>query len=341
MLFVRRNFGYKLMALVISVLLYTISHNQLNPHTTNEVYIQPAVVDVPEDLVVRTGPTGFTVTVAGPVLAIAAFKSEPVKATVDISRARLGLNKLPLQYKLPSGDLDIGSAPVYAEVSLDHRAKHEWYVDIPFDNEPPPGYSYQEPVATPRKVNVSGLASEVARVARVIAVVPKAQGAWEVNDQAVDLIAQNASEQTVDTVQIDPPRVQVHIGLRQALTSKALLLSAVMTDTPAAGCVISGYSFLPPMVTVSGTQLALANRSSLTIPVSVAGATASFTRTVPVRLPSGLKFDNPAEQSVRVTVEVRRVAPESPTLHTTPISPPPHSLPTPSVAPTSAAQGVP
>jgi YbbR domain-containing protein len=343
MLALRRNFGYKLVSVAIAILLYSIANNQLNPHTINEVYVLPEVVDVPDDMVVRTAPSGFTVTVTGPSAAVGTFKSEPIKATVDVARARLGVNKLPIQYKLPSGELDVGAAPAYAEATLERKVRHDWYVDVQFDNEPPPGYAYMEPETTPRKVSVSGLASEVAQVARVIAVVPRAQSAWDIN-QTVDLIAQNQRQQTVDTVLIEPTRVQVRLGLRRAPTTKSVLLSAEMQGAPAPGFTIAGYEFRPSMVSVTGTQEALSTRSALTVPVDVTGARASFSRTIHVSPPSGIQYQNAADADVRVQIDVRPVGGVGALVPPVIVSPSPKSpTPAPAEVPTTAppASGVP
>ena len=121
---IRRNFGYKLISVIIAVLLYVIADKQLNPRTMSDVYVIPEVADVPNEMVVRSAPAGFTVTVSGLASSVAAFKAE-LKATVDLTHAHLGTQKLPIHYKLPSGDIDTSAWPVNAEVTLEQKGESQ------------------------------------------------------------------------------------------------------------------------------------------------------------------------------------------------------------------------
>ena len=140
---------------------------------------------------------------------------------------------------------------------------------------------------------MTGLSADIRRVARVIAVVPKTEAAGSI-DQNVDLVAQDKQWQNVDTVEIQPSRVQVHIGLRLAETTKSVLLSADVKGKPAPGFVVTNYAFRPVALTVVGTEDVLRAISSLTVPVNIdTRANHAVTLTVHPILPAGATLQNP------------------------------------------------
>ncbi len=305
---VRRNTGYKLLAVAVAVLLYAVANDQQNPPTARPVYVTPQIVNLPNDMVVKSGPPGGPLMVSGQAEAVTAFNAQDVKATIDVSRAKVGVNPLPIVYKYPPGSLDIESAPSTAMVVLEKKQAASFVVEAILDNDAPSGYMYGDPVANPRKVTVYGSASEVARVGRIIAQVENTDNSRAVESDVL-LSAQDLHKQGVDTVQIEPSRVHVSVALKKAQGAKAVLLSALMTGSPAPGYVVVGYTFSPPLVTITGTQTLLAARSSLTVPLVIDGIEASETRTVKVVPPAGLMLQNVEDSAVRVRLDVRRIAP--------------------------------
>ena len=54
--FLRRNIGYKLFALVLSVMLHIIATAQQNPSGVRDQYVQPEIVKLPDTLLVGEPP---------------------------------------------------------------------------------------------------------------------------------------------------------------------------------------------------------------------------------------------------------------------------------------------
>jgi YbbR domain-containing protein len=338
---VRRNLAYKVLSVFVAALLWAIANAQQNPHVSGDVYVQPEVIGLTDDMVVKAEPPGGMVSIEGPTAAVTAFKAQPIKATVDVSRARVGGSQLPILYKLPPGVL-LSGEPRTAEVTLERKIRTVLNVDVLSDEaSAPPGYEFADPAVEPKSVKVSGLAADVARVARAVAVVRTGQSTGDIYQQ-VDVIAQTQRQQPVEAVQIDPPRVQVRMVLRRAAASKAVLLSAQVEGTPAPGFAVMGYTFTPQTVTLSGTQEELAARSALAVPISVTGLSAPTTRNVRLTLPAGLSLRNSADATVRVRIDVRPiigpVAPTQPTPKASPTAP--AGLPSPSPSPVSAPAAV-
>jgi YbbR domain-containing protein len=322
----KRNLGYKILSLALGILLYAVAFAQQNPRTSGDVYVQPEVINVPQDMAVKSPPPGSMVSVSGPIAAVQAFRSQSVKAVVDMADGKTGRNTVPVRYRTETTGVVV-SGPQNVPVTLEKRRKDSWTVDALFDLTPPPGYSYAA-VVEPRRVVVTGLTSDVLQVSRVVAIVNAPDNGSAVS-QTVDVVAQNNKNQVIDTVTMDPPRVKVTLNLRATPVQKSLLLSANLTGTPAPGYAVTGYIFEPSSVTVSGMQTLLADRSSLTVPVDVTGLSQSTTRTVTVPIPGGLESANGKAIRATVRLEVRPVS-----IVSTP-------TPVPSASPTAAASPTP
>jgi YbbR domain-containing protein len=330
MISLKRNLGYKILSLALGILLYAVAFAQQNPRTSGDVYVQPDVVNIPQDMAVKSQPPGAMVSVSGPIAAVQAFRAQSIKAVVDLSDGKAGRNTVPIRYRTEATGVVV-SGPQNMSVTLEKRRKDSWTVDALFDLTPPPGYSYAA-VVEPRRVVVTGLTSDVLQVSRVVAIV-NAPDSGSAISQTVDVVAQNNKNQIIDTVTIDPPRVKVTLNLRATPVQKTLLLSANITGTPAPGYAIVGYSFDPSSVTVSGMQTLLADRSSLTVPVDVAGLSQSTTRTVTVPMPAGLTPENGKAVRATVRFEVRPVTIVSPPTPIPSASPATESSPTPPAKP--------
>lgn len=327
----RRNLGYKILSVLVAILLYAYADAQRNPRTVREVYIQPRVSNVPRDLVVSTPPAGFTVAVSGPQAAVDTFRAQDVKAVLDLSGTRSGANRVRVEYRDTTGLLDV-PGPTVSLVELERKVRGDYFVDVIYDNTPPAGYEYIEPVSKPRRVSVEGRAENVHRVARVVALLDNSDVVGTINRSA-DLVAQDRMREVVRGVEIVPPRVQVTLGLREKPATKILLLSPRFIGTPAPGYTLVHYSFSPSTVTVSGPQDVLAGLSALEVPVDVNDLRSSQTRTLNVSPLSGI--GQPVPRQVRVRVEVRPVAAPRP-LETpaSPATPGPASTATPGPAAT-------
>lgn len=305
---IKRNAGYKILAVIIAVLLYAIANDQQNPPTTRSVYVAPQLVNLPDDMVLKSGPPSGVIMVSGQSAAVTSFNAQPIKALIDVGKGKVGVNRLPIVYKYAPGTLDIESSPTTAEVVLERKISSSFLVEPVLDNDAPSGYMYGEPLVRPRKVTVYGSATEVARVGRIIAQVENTDNSRAIESDVL-LSAQDLHKQGVDTVQIEPARVHVSVDLKKSQGAKSVLLSAMMTGSPAPGFVVVGYTFAPPMLTITGSQTLLASRSSLTVSLVVDGVSQSEVRTVKIVPPAGLMLQNPEQSSVRVRLDVRRIAP--------------------------------
>ncbi|MBC8101641.1 MAG: hypothetical protein H7Z41_03540 [Cytophagales bacterium] len=304
----RRNFGVKFWSLIIAILLYWIASGQRNPVVKTEVYVQPQVSGLGEDLVAKTLPQGSPVSVSGSAEAVEAYRALEPKATVDLTGSKPGANRYPVKYLSPDGfsnALEI-IGPSVTLVTLERKKRGEYSVDVIYDDAPPAGYAYSQPRASPARVQVEGLAADVGRVARVVANLDTSGTPGAIN-QEIELVAQDVKQQAVESVTVVPSKVRATLGLKKTPATKTVLLSADLNGTPAPGYYIAGYRFWPNTLTISGSQDLLASRSSLSVPVDVDGIRASAARTVRVQPPSGLTVVG-TSATVHLRLDVQPIA---------------------------------
>lgn len=308
--FLRRNWEYKLLSLTLSVLLYFIASSQRNPNRTISINVQPEVVGLPDNLAVRMLPKSELLNLTGPAAELELVRKAGVRAVVSATGARAGRSFLPVTYNLPPnvrGRVEV-EAPPTLEVELEERAERPVAVRVLFENQPAPGYEFQPPKTNPSRVLVTGLASDVEKVARVVALLDNTGGAAV--EREVPVVAQDAKEQVVSSVILKPARVVATLAIRKAPATKALLLSPELTGTPALGVRLTDYRFVPATVTVRGETASLAALTALRVPVSVEGLARSETRTVTLAPPPGVTLTT--RPDVRLILSVQGGAPPSP-----------------------------
>jgi YbbR domain-containing protein len=206
--FLKRNLGYKLLSLALAVLVYAWVYAQNRPNVSREEYIQPEIQGLPKDMVVKAGPPGAKVTVTGLLTAVEEFRGRQPKATIDLTRATPGANLVEVRYDTRGLNLDV-VGPRRVTVVVDKKAERMLAVDIIPQNPAPAGLEYSNKVAEPSKVQISGLASEVSKVVKLVAIVPNNpnDGAKGTFSGPVELIAQAANDAVIDSVTIAPARV--------------------------------------------------------------------------------------------------------------------------------------
>lgn len=299
----RRNLAYKILSLGLGIALYAVAFLQNNPRTSQEILIQPETEKLPANMTVKKKADAISVTVTGNAAAIQAFKQQTVKASLDLSRAEAGSNRVTIRYKHDMGLIDL-NGPSFAEVTLEKITRKAFTIELQYNNAPPPGFAFKEAAVRPRQAQVKGAESEIKKVESVGALVDN-NGPFA---GLVELVAFNKNREAMDSVDVDPKQALVTLEVKTAPASKSLLLSPVWTGTAAPGFTITNYAFDPLAVTVSGTAAQLMSVSRLPVPTNIAGIRESVTRNLTVPTPSNLRIVDPADGKVSLRLEVSSIA---------------------------------
>ncbi len=152
----------------------------------------------------------------------------------------------------------------------------------------PPGIEIGEPTLSATEATVSGPESVVRLVTAAEARVVVQPSGIDV-DQTVDLLAVDVRGEVQSPVNVEPSNVHVKISVGSGLKTKSLPVNPVVTGNPADGFEVQSLTVTPPIVSIEGDADALAALAKVdTAPISMSGASANLSRTVPLALPDGV-----------------------------------------------------
>jgi len=305
--FVVHNWPLKLAAIVLATLLYgglVLSQNA-QAWRGNVPIIplrQPASA-----VLLGTLPPVTSIRYFAPPDAASRLSSSSFTATVDLSdvvvnpEAPFVTAKVEVRATDPRVQI-LDFEPQAIRVQLDPLVSKTVPVDVA-RGPVPPGLEVRDPVVSSSTVTVSGPASVIKLVTAAQARVVIQPSGIDV-DQAVDLIAVDASGQVMTPVDIEPSSIRVQIRVGSQLESKTLPVHPVVIGTQAAGYEIDGIEVTPTVISVEGEADALAALVTIdTAPVSISGAVGDIARTVALVLPDGVASLGPS--AARVVVRLR------------------------------------
>jgi YbbR domain-containing protein len=166
----------------------------------------------------------------------------------------------------------------------------------------PDGLDIGSPQVEPSSVRLSGAASRVMSVRRIVARVNVDASGINV-DQEVVLEPLDETGELVPGVEVAPQRVRVRIAVARDLINATVPVVPDVTGAVAPGHELLGVRPSPQTVTVSGDESALSSLSFVTTePVDVSGLSGGTTRTVELVVPSDATVNGPATVQVRIDV---------------------------------------
>lgn len=303
----RHNLWYKLVALVLSVALWTYVATRLNPLITAEVALPVDVEKWEEGVVVPTKVTPETVRVP-----VRGRQSVVQRLQRDREGARLvayltglgsGENQpVPVEpTDLPPGvraDWDAG--PVVS-VTLEAVVERDAEVSVLRRGSPPRGYRVVTTSATPTEVTIRGPKSEIEAVAEVVVSV-SVSTVTETTETTEPVRALRADNSPAN-VEAQPPEVKVHVEIAPA--PRKTVPVVVSYGSPPNGYVVAGTSAEPSEVTIVSRGGDLSAITSIaTETVSLSSVTDTTTRTVGLRAPRAVSIEG--ARTVKVTIRIRR-----------------------------------
>jgi YbbR domain-containing protein len=305
--FVFRNWPLKLAAILLATLLYaglivSASAETFPGHIPIQVLNQPSNAFIIGNLDDVTSIRYLAIGTNRPAVTTASFS-----ATIDLSGVPVAAGSPPVSVPVivratdPSNIQVLDFSPSRIQVRLDPLVSKTVPVQVDHGTVPA-GLDVREPVLSQDTVTVTGPESSVVLVAAAQARVQIQPSGIDIN-QAVDLIAVDARDDVVPTVELQPSSVRVTIQIGSQLSTRALPVNPVVSGSPASSAVVTGVEAAPLLVTVEAGSALLAPLVNIdTKPVSIAGATTDVVADVGLNLPPGVSALGVT--SVRVTVSI-------------------------------------
>lgn len=313
------NFGLKLLAFLSAVIMWFLVVNIDDP-VRSETYSDIPVTVINEEVVTESNRTyqivddtqtvDVTVTAKGSDLK--KISAEDIVATADMKELSLG-TQIPIQISIEGKDYDDAySTPRNLQVKIDEEAKNNFPITPTTVGTVREGYVIGELSANPEKVTIRGPKTVINSISRVCAEV-NVSGLSENSTLEATLILydtnNNVIDQTLLANNLGDEGVTVDVELFQ--TKNVALKFDTSRLSVAEGYSISGISYEPQEVQVSGEEDVISSLSEIRIPAEELDKTGLTQRTevtidIQPYLPEGVSLTDVNANNVVVVISVNQ-----------------------------------
>ena len=301
----------KLVALVLALLLFgsvydgSTTNNVNVPGEEDTVTISDISVKSyydTENLIVIGVPETVDVTLKGPTPNLQAAKTQKdFEVYADLSKAKVGKQRIKLQIKDLSDKLTATIDPEYVEVDIQEKVTKEYSVDVEFDVKMvDEGYIASTPMVEPNKVRISGGKDIMDQISYVRAIV-------EVDDFITETVEKPAFITVLDAnlnklnVTVEQESVRVTIPIKKA--NKTVPIEIVKKGTSPTDVTIDSITLDKNEATISGSEDNLNKTENVKVEVDISTIKESTELTLPVIISDGINDVDP--KTVKATVKVK------------------------------------
>ena len=307
---IRNNWPMKCLALLISVIIWLVVVQYVNPEDTRRIEnipIQVNTVDsVPagEGLVLVTDfKKTMTITYTASRDVIAMLNTESITAYVDLSGAtKSGEYSFPVKVDTGGQNITIVEQSVKeAVLTFEKSTTAQVKVNVTAEGSVPDGYVKNDPVSNPTYINIEGPESKVSKIVSAEVIVPE-KSFTETNVYTCEykFVDADGNVVTKDYITSDFETVKVTVTV---LKTKNLPVTATIVNS--SGGYESNFVSLnikPSTITVAGSDEALETLNSYDLgAIDVCDETKNFTENFVVTLQNGIKN---VDGITNVTVDV-------------------------------------
>ena len=304
----------KLVALVLALLLFGSVYEGSNTNNVNVPGEEDTVTisDIPvksyydtENLIVIGVPETVNVTLKGPTPNLQAVKTQKdFEVYADLSKVKVGKQRIKLQIKDLSDKLTATIDPEYVEVDIQEKVTKEYSVDVEFDVKMvDEGYIASTPVVSPNKVRITGGKDIMDQIRYVRAIV-------EVDDFITGTVEKSAIITVLDAnlnklnVTVEQKSVRVTIPIKKA--NKTVPIEIVRKGTSPADVTIDSITLDKNEATISGSEDNLNKTENVRVEVDISTINESTELTLPVIISDGINEVDP--KTVKATVKVSAIS---------------------------------
>ncbi|WP_423408744.1 YbbR-like domain-containing protein [Heyndrickxia sp. MSNUG] len=308
----------KMVALVLAILLFgSVPKNE--PGKPGDVNVPSdekveTIEEVPvksyydtDTLVVTGVPETVTITLQGPKNLVQQAKAlRNFEVFVDLTKADMGKQRVPITIRDISDRLTVTIEPGYANVSIQEKVTKEFKVEAEYSrNLVEEGYIADKPTVNPSKVQITGAKDIVDRITYVKATVNS-------NGKISDSITREASVLVLDKdmnkldVNVEPDMVEVTIPVRSS--SKKVPIDIVRKGNPPEGVTIDSINVDTKEAEIIAAPEILAEVKNVRVEVDLSEITDDTELTLPVIISNGVVKVSPetVKVSVRITKETEK-----------------------------------
>jgi YbbR domain-containing protein len=322
----KQNLPEKIVALTTAIVLTLYVQAQLHPVIERKVNVPIEFTNKPLGYEV-TLPDINTVAVSirGVRGDLEEINPSQIRAVVDLSKAALGENRLPLTLRYPhewNTFATLTAGTLRLKVTLATRTTRRMPVQVQLDGTPDIEQALVEALTEPNMVSVSGAADAVKRVKQLILYfdLTGLQGDIEM-DMTPNAVDEKGNP--VIPVQVNPQQVRVRVRLVPQPTGKIVPVSPRLGELPPFPYRIVWFSVEPLQVQVKGSPAQLRELNVIeTEPISFANTKKDTETVVDLHVPRGIQVEGSTKVRVRVRVRIQASAEMNPDTQNNPVPPP-------------------
>lgn len=307
------RWGRILLSAVLAVLLWFYVTGLENPsQATIFRGLQLEVRNLDTSLkIVNTEPLPkIDVSFQAPQNVLSSLSSTDIHPFIDLSDRSAGVHRLPISVDFNGGIgntvSNLSITPPNYQVQLEVQASETYSVAVSVIGTPAFGYGADPAQVEPQQVTISGSASTVKRIARVVVEVDVDEKAATQRGFNIP-VALDSSDQPILGLTIDPPTVQVTVPIKLLLSNRLVPVRVPIEGNPAPGYSVDDIKIEPTNVLICcapGDILENVN-SVTTQPVSIDGTTTTVLTNTGLILPAGVQLYPGQSSTITVTVSVR------------------------------------
>lgn len=313
------NFGLKLLAFLSAVIMWFLVVNIDDPVRSETFYDIPVTV-INEEVVTESNRTyqivddtqNVNVTVTAKGSDLKKISEEDIVATADMKELSLG-TQVPIQVSIEGKDYEEAySTPRNLQVKIDEEAKNNFPITPTTSGTVREGYVIGELTANPEKVTIRGPKTVISSISRVCAEV-NVSGLSENSTLEATLVLYDANDNVIDQTllanNLGEEGVTVDVELFQ--TKNVSLKFDTSKLSAAEGYSISGISYEPQELQVSGEEDVIKELSEIRIPAEELERTGLTQRTevtidIQPYLPEGVTLTDVNANNVVVVISVNQ-----------------------------------
>ena len=303
----RRTTTTLLLSVLLAFVVWFIAIDQENPMIRQE-YEEPILIEVRnmgEGLQSLQDLTNLTaiLTLRAPQRTLETLQAGDFSAVIDLADLPAGNHELPVVVAALNPDVEIiVLEPRQLRVQLEPVISKIVPVEVEVMDSPAFGYDWQDPLAEPSEVEISGPQTQVEQVRSAVAGVFLRNAKSQVESER-PLSPRNAQNLEVERVKVEPGSVRIVVPVVQPPGRKEVVVRADVKGAPSPNYRLTGVKVDPPTVVLLGSPDALRELPGYveTTPLLIEGAIREVRERLPLILPENVST---VEDSVLVTVGV-------------------------------------
>ncbi|MBP3038209.1 YbbR-like domain-containing protein [Bacillaceae bacterium Marseille-Q3522] len=261
------------------------------------------------DSVVVTGvPETVTVTLEGPRIHLQPAKLQRnFEVYVDLTSAELGEQRVPIEIRGLSDQLEATIEPLYANVEIQEKVTKEYPVEAEFNHDLiEDGYVAGDAVAEPGRVKVTGAKDVMDQVAYVKASLNLTE---PIDDEVKTSSIVTALDKDLNKldVTVEPQEVEVTVPVKAS--TKKVPINVVREGTPPENVTIQSISLNVNEAIIMANQDVLDDTENVRVEVDVSNIRENTEITLPVIISKGIVAVDPKQ--VQATIRVEAAAEET------------------------------